>query len=72
MDKSILEQVCKDVYLQFPAVKGQRPTVSKQGADKYLLLFSSSGNTPDGLVIQQKIRVVATEQGQIIKTSMSR
>lgn len=72
MDKSILEQVCKAVYSQFPAVKDQRPKVSKQGPDKYLLLFSSSGNTPDGLVIQQKIRVVATEQGQIIKTSMSR
>jgi hypothetical protein len=72
MEKSILEQVCQAVYSQFPAVKGQRPKVSKQSADKYLLLFSSSGNTPDGMVIQQQLRVVATGQGQIIKTSMSR
>lgn len=72
MEKSTLEKVCQSVYQQFPSVKGQNPKVSKQGNDRYLLIFSSSGKTPDGGIIQQRIRVVATEDGQIIKTSMSR
>jgi len=72
MEKTILDKLCKQIYKQFPIVKGQTPVVSAQGSDRYLLVFSASGNTPDGQTIHQKIRVVATDTGQIIKTSMSR
>lgn len=72
MEKSALDKVCKMVYKQYPTIKGQAPTVSKRGDDQYLLIFSSSGKTPDGMNIQQRIRVVANKDGQIIKTSMSR
>lgn len=72
MEKTILDKLCKQIYIQFPILKDQAPVVSKQGTDRYLLVFSSSGKTPDGMTLQQKVRVVATEAGEIIKTSMSR
>ena len=72
MDKIVLDKICKIIYKQYPAIKGQIPAVSKQGNDRYLLIFSGAGKTPDGMIIQQRIRVVATEDGQIVKTSMSR
>ena len=72
MDKNALEKVCKNIYKRFPNLKDKNPKVSKQTADRYLLLFSSSGTTPDGKTIKQVLRVVASEEGKIIKTSVSR
>ena len=72
MDKVILEKVCQDIYKRFPVMKGQRPKVSKQANDRYLLVFSGSGKSPDGQSIQHNLRVVAGEDGRILKTSMSR
>ena len=72
MDKKSVDKVCKNIYKRFPPLSGSRPKVSKQGEDRYLLVFSGSGKTPDGKTIQQTIRVVATDEGRIIKTSMSR
>ena len=72
MEKATIEKISKLIYKQFPFVKGHSPVISKQGQDRYLLVFSGSGTTPDGKTLQQKIRVVASEDGQIIKTSMSR
>lgn len=72
MDKKSLDKVCRSIYRRFPPVKNKHPKVSEQGPGRYLLVFSGSGKTPDGKTIQQTIRVVATEDGRIIKTSMSR
>jgi hypothetical protein len=72
MDKIALEIICKKIYQQYPLIRDQKPTISKQGTDRYLLIFSHSGKAPDGMSIQQQIRVVATADGQILKTSMSR
>ena len=72
MDKSTLDTLCQQVYRKFPNVKGLAPVVTKQGEDRYLLVFTGSGATPDGKTIQQKVRVVATGAGQIIKSTMSR
>jgi hypothetical protein len=72
MDKKALDKVCNKIYRRFPPLKDKRPRVSKQGENHYLLIFSGSGESPDGKTIQQTIRVVATEDGKIVKTSMSR
>ncbi len=71
MEKKALDKVCREIYRKFPPLKDKKPKVSKQG-NNYLLVFSDSGRTPDGKTIQQAVRVVATEDGKIIKTSMSR
>ncbi len=72
MDKNALDKVCHQIYQRFPPVKNKRPKVSVQGNDRFLLIFSGSGKTPDGKTIAQTVRVVATADGRIIKTSMSR
>lgn len=72
MEKKILEKVCQTIYKQFPFIEGKQPSVTSQGEDRYLLLFSNTGETPDGKNIKQTVRVVATEDGRIIKSSMSR
>lgn len=72
MEKAAIDRVCNTVYRQYPLVSGSKPKVSKQSEDRYLLVFSASGKTPDGMSIQHRIRVVASADGQIIKTSMSR
>lgn len=72
MEKSVLDKLCKEIYKQFPIVKDQSPEVTLQANDRYLLVFSTTGSSPDGKTLKQKIRVVANESGQILKTSMSR
>ena len=72
MDKKALDKVCKNIYSRFPPMKNARPKVSRQGENRFLLIFSGSGETPDGKTIKQTVRVVATDDGNIIKTSMSR
>lgn len=72
MDQKTIESVCKKIYRKFPPFRDKAPQVTKQGDARYLLIFSGSGITPDGKTIQQTIRVVTTEDGRIIKTSMNR
>jgi len=72
MDNAVLDKVCAKIYRRFPSMKGKKPSVSKQAEDRYLLLFSGSNQTPDGKTIQQTLRIVISEGGRILKTSMSR
>lgn len=72
MENKSIDKVCQHVYRRFPSLKNKRPKVSKQDGERYLLVFSGSNTTEDGKTIQQTVRVVATSEGQIIKTSMSR
>jgi len=72
MDKKSIDRVCKNIYRRFPALKNKRPKVSSHGENRYLLIFSGSGKTPDGKTITNTVRVVASEEGRIIKSSMSR
>lgn len=72
MDKKALDKVCSQVYRRFPLFKNKKPKVTQQSEDRFLLIFSGSGEGPDGKKIQQTIRVVASDDGRILKTSMSR
>jgi len=72
MEQKLIDKVCKQIYQRFPMVRKTRPKISKQGSDRYLLIFSGSGSTPDGEQIQHTVRVVASEDGRILKTSTSR
>ncbi len=72
MQRNILDKVCLQVYRRFPELKNKSPKVTSQGNDRYLLIFSGSGKTPDGKTIKQNVRVVADDTGRILKTSTSR
>jgi hypothetical protein len=72
MNKDAIDKVCQKIYQKFPYLKNKRPKILKQGDDRYLLIFSGSGSTPNGKEIDQKVRVVTDLEGRIIKTSMSK
>jgi len=72
MENKILEKVCKQVYKKFPFTNGITPRVSPQSQGRYLFIFSSTAKAPDGQSISQSVRVVTTEDGKIMKSSMSR
>jgi hypothetical protein len=72
MERNVLDKVCQQVYRRYPNLKDKKPKVTAQGNDRYLLLFSGSGQTPDGKDIKQTIRVVTDDTGRILKTSTSR
>lgn len=72
MDQKSIEKVNLKIYQRFPNLAKKKPQIAKQSEGRYLLIYSGSGTTPDGKQIQQKVRVVATEDGRIINTSMSR
>ncbi len=72
MERSILDKVCQQVYRRYPSLKDKKPKVTAQGNDRYLLLFTGQGQTPDGKALKQTVRVVADDEGRILKTSSSR
>jgi hypothetical protein len=72
MDQKAVEKVCRQIYRQFPPLAQRSPKVSQQSESRYLLVFSGEGTTPDGKSIKQTVRVVATDDGRILKTSTSR
>jgi hypothetical protein len=73
-----IENIARQVYGQFPEVRGTRPAVQAQGAktpngeQRYVLTFKGSGQGPAGRTIQRIIRVVADERGKVVKISSSR
>ncbi|MBG0788542.1 MAG: hypothetical protein H0S79_25930 [Anaerolineaceae bacterium] len=72
MERKVLDKVCQQVYRRYPNLKGKSPKVTSQGSERYLLLFTGSGETPDGKIIKQTVRVVTDDSGRILKTSTSR
>ena len=72
MERSVLDKVCEKVYRRYPALKDKKPKVTSQGNERFLLIFSGSGQTPDGKTIKQNVRVVIDKDGRILKTSTSR
>jgi hypothetical protein len=79
LNPSQIDSISRQVYGQFPDLRGARPTVQPQAAskspgaaDRFLLTFKGSGRGPAGQTIQRIVRVVADERGRVIKISTSR
>lgn len=72
MNDAALEQVCKQVYQKFPALRGTPPQVQTYAAEQFLLLFKSTAKTADGRALNQTVRVVASADGTIKKMTTSR
>ena len=71
MDSAAINKVCQSVYARVPALQGVKPKVSAQGS-RYLLIFTKTNTLPTGKALEQTVRVVADEEGNIIKMSSSR
>ncbi len=75
IDSDILSKICSQVYSRFPEVNGVRPKVqsqSKSGDINYLLIFTGSAKSSSGTVLSRVVRVVASENGKIIKVTTSK
>jgi hypothetical protein len=75
MDAKKLDSICDQVYHKFPEVKGVRPKLqplTKGKASQHVLIFSSHATTASGTSMTRVVRVVVSEDGQIIKMSTSK
>jgi hypothetical protein len=83
MDQKTIDTISRAVYKRFPEVNGKRPKVLRQKpngiqarpASKaliFLLTYRGNGAGPGGKTIPRYVRVVANQQGKIIKISTSR
>ena len=81
MDPQIVNGLKKEIYARFPEVSGCVPKIRKNdkvqgknivGKPSYLLTFQGSASNPQGKVIPRHVRVVADENGKILKISTSR
>jgi hypothetical protein len=79
MKSSALSTVRKEVYRRFPEFSGVRPKVqtqrsssAKNGDKTYLLTFKTKADLPGNKSMPRWVRIVANENGKILKISTSR
>jgi hypothetical protein len=72
MESNILDRVSRQVFSQFPEVKGCTPKVRNQAGGQYLLIYEGKGKTADGKMITRVVRVVVHADGTIGKITTSR
>jgi hypothetical protein len=72
MEKSIISKVCAQVYQRTPEVRNIQPSITDQGEDKFLFIFSGTAFGANGKPIPRIVRAVADKDGKIIKISSSR
>ncbi|HBO34109.1 MAG TPA: hypothetical protein DD636_05140 [Anaerolineaceae bacterium] len=72
MKAEAIRNVTEKVVKKHPKLAGKTPKVSMLSPGNYLLQYSFSDDLPNGKSISQTIRVVADEEGNIIKMSSSR
>ncbi len=66
-----LERINRQVYRRFPAIRGAKPTLRREGA-LIRLIYTHRAATPDGYAITQRVRVLVTAEGKIIKANSSK
>lgn len=74
-----IDAIARQVYGQFPELRGTRPVVQAQAGAKaagagsrFVLIFKGAGRSPAGQSIPRIVRVVTDERGKVIKLSTSR
>jgi len=72
MEKSVIQNVCKKIYTQYPMVDGILPEVKPQPNETQLLIFKTSGKVSDQKCIPVQVRVIIDKYGEVIKITASR
>jgi len=80
MDASLIKTISQDIYRRFPEFAGIQPKVRVQATQSkasssiptYLLTYNSRISLPDHKTMPRWVRVVANEQGRILKVTTSR
>lgn len=76
MNRETVAQVSREVSRKFPEMDGVRPTIRPQGESRgqaqYLLVYKGRAELPGGRTLSRIVRVVCSEDGQIVRLSTSR
>lgn len=81
MDQDTIKQINREVYRRFPEIKGKKPKVqllrpsNKRPADQaktYVLVYGSQVKLDAHQELSRVVRVVAREDGQIVKITTSK
>ena len=81
MESKTIEEITNSIQKQFPEFAGKKPKVRLQAEAKtggkfksptYLLTYESKVLTAGGKSLTRWVRVIATEEGKIIKVTTSR
>ena len=79
MDDKTISIISKQIAQQFPEVAGAAPSIKSQATAKgtgrfstYLLTFKGRVDQPGGFAINRAVRVVADDNGRILKITTSR
>lgn len=77
MKPKAVSQITRKVVEQFPEMEGTEPAVRRQGAPgngtaQYLLTYKGVAELPGGRSMKRIVRVVADEDGRVIRISTSR
>jgi hypothetical protein len=77
MKKQAVTKITSKVVKQFPEMDGVRPAVKRQqapsnGVDQFLLTYTGAAELPGGKTMKRIVRVVADEDGRVIRISTSR
>ena len=81
MDQKLVNTISDQVYSRFPDVEGKKPKVRRQAIPKdkktnlkttYLLTYQGTAKVQGGKTINRYVRVVADDNGKIIKITTSR
>lgn len=75
-----IEAIARQVYRQFPELRGAPPAVQNQpmgktsgmNGQRFVVTFRGRGQGPGGQGIVRIVRVVADERGKVLKISTSR
>jgi len=80
MNQKTIQDISQEVYRRFPEVRGKKPKVRAIALPKSrsiarstvsLLTFQVQAVTSSGKTMPYYVRVVANEQGRILKITMS-
>ena len=77
MKCSIIAKLNRQVAEKFPEMKGVNPTVRrgpqpKDGDQRYTLTYKGKADLPGGRKISRIVRVIADEEGRILRISTSK
>jgi hypothetical protein len=77
MDRDAIEKVNRKVSRQFPEMKSVHPSIkAESNASKskksFSLTYKGKANLPNGRTISRVVRVVADENGKVLRMSTSK
>ncbi|MEK6588611.1 MAG: hypothetical protein AABY97_07200 [Chloroflexota bacterium] len=77
MKREAVNKITRKVVGQFPEMDGVQPAIRRQeapgnGRSLYLLTYKGQAQLPGGKSLRRIVRVVADDEGRVIRISTSR